>query len=175
MNHPLQSGLTLQINSVAALERLLGGNTELETSIRRSVATDFARNHMKDLVEREFNIRDAELKDQIKTEVDKIALQRDKIQSWTWTLSDDLKARIRGQVSEELKKVVDEAVRAASGKYAVMLEAELAKMTALAKSKVESTVSAKFDKEVRDALDARLRELRNLLPADPPESRRINV
>ena len=175
MNHPPQSGLTLQINSLAALERLLGGNTELETSIRRSVATDFARNHMKDLVEREFNIRDAELKAQVNAEVNKIALQRDKVQSWTWTLSDDLKARIRGQVGEELRKVVDEALKEASKKYATMLEAELAKITALAKSRVEAAVSTKFDKEVRDALDARLRELRNLLPADPPESRRINV
>jgi hypothetical protein len=167
--------LTLQINSIAALERLLGGNTEFETSIRRSVAADFARNHMKDLVEREFNIRDAELKAQVNAEVNKIALQRDKIQSWTWTLSDDLKTRIRGQVGEELRKVVDGALQEASRKYATMLEAELAKMTALAKSRVEAAVSTKFDKEVRDALDARLKELRNLLPADPPESRRINV
>lgn len=62
MNHPPESGVTLQINSLAALERLLGGDNELTASIRKSVAAAFARNYMMDLVRSEFAQKDAELK-----------------------------------------------------------------------------------------------------------------
>lgn len=37
----------IQINSLAALERLIGGDTELEMEIRRSVVEAFAKKHLK--------------------------------------------------------------------------------------------------------------------------------
>ena len=69
MNHPPESGVTLQINSLAALERLLGGDTELTASIRKSVAATFARNHMIDLVRSEFAQKEATLKQEVAQEV----------------------------------------------------------------------------------------------------------
>lgn len=37
----------IQINSLAALERLIGGDTELEIDLRRSVVEAFAKKHLK--------------------------------------------------------------------------------------------------------------------------------
>lgn len=37
----------IQINSLEALERLIGGDSELEFEIRNNVAQDFAKKHLK--------------------------------------------------------------------------------------------------------------------------------
>lgn len=39
--------MKIQINSLAAMERLLDGDTELEMEVRRSVADHFAKSHLK--------------------------------------------------------------------------------------------------------------------------------
>lgn len=42
--------LTLQINNLEALERLIGGDSEVEIEIRNSVASRFAEKHLKPLL-----------------------------------------------------------------------------------------------------------------------------
>ncbi len=46
----MNTNLTLQINSLEALERLIGGNTETEIDIRNSVVQKFAEKHLKPIV-----------------------------------------------------------------------------------------------------------------------------
>lgn len=48
------SQLTLQINSLEALERLIGNNNECEISIRNSVVQEFAKKHLKAIVNEPF-------------------------------------------------------------------------------------------------------------------------
>lgn len=43
--------ITLQINSLAALERLLGGDSQLEIEARNSIIQQFARTYLKSLVD----------------------------------------------------------------------------------------------------------------------------
>lgn len=178
MNHPPESGVTLQINSLAALERLLGGDNELTTSIRKSVAATFARNYMMDLVRKEFAQKDAELKKSVADEVAKACMQKTR-DSTNWSpvfeLTPAVKEKIRTEVGALLNNMVrDEVVRQSNALMALMNE-ELEKLRARIPEMVAQKVTTKFNKEVSDALDARLKELRNLLPADPPETRKINV
>jgi len=42
--------LTIQINNLEALERLIGGDTEVEIEIRNSIAQAFAKKHLKQLI-----------------------------------------------------------------------------------------------------------------------------
>ena len=42
--------MKLQINSLAALERLIGGDTEVELEIRNSIVQEFAKKHLKAIV-----------------------------------------------------------------------------------------------------------------------------
>jgi hypothetical protein len=42
--------MKLQINSLEALERLIGGDTEVELEIRNNIVQDFAKKHLKALV-----------------------------------------------------------------------------------------------------------------------------
>ena len=48
------SKLTLQLNSVAAVEALIGGDTEVEVELRKSVVAGFTRKHLKQLANSEF-------------------------------------------------------------------------------------------------------------------------
>jgi len=48
-------GVTIQINSVAALERLLGGDDVLAVELRRSVAAEFARRHLETIAKTAVN------------------------------------------------------------------------------------------------------------------------
>lgn len=45
--------MKIQINSLAALERLIGGDTELEIEIRNSVIQAFSKKHLKDVANTE--------------------------------------------------------------------------------------------------------------------------
>lgn len=178
MNHPPESGVTLQINSLAALERLLGGDNELTASIRKSVAAAFARNYMMDLVRKEFAQKDAELKKAVADEVTKVCMQKTR-DSTNWApiyeLTPAVKEKIRAEVSALVSNAVrDEVVRQSEALMTLMKE-ELEKLRARVPNLVAEKVTNKFNKEVSEALDARLKELRNLLPADPPETRKINV
>lgn len=40
----------IQINSLEALERLIGGNSEMEIELRKAIVLDFAKRHLKPLV-----------------------------------------------------------------------------------------------------------------------------
>lgn len=42
--------MKLQINSLAALERLIGGDTEVEIEIRNNIVQEFSKKHLKALV-----------------------------------------------------------------------------------------------------------------------------
>ena len=41
----------IQINSLAALEKLIGNDNELEIEVRRSVVNDFAKKHLKNIAD----------------------------------------------------------------------------------------------------------------------------
>jgi hypothetical protein len=43
------SGIKIQINSLEALERLIGGDTELEIDLRRTIVQEFTNKHLKAL------------------------------------------------------------------------------------------------------------------------------
>lgn len=45
--------MKIQINNLAALERLIGGDTELEIEIRNNIVQEFTKRHLKGLVETE--------------------------------------------------------------------------------------------------------------------------
>lgn len=178
MNHPPESGVTIQINNLAALERLLGADSELTTSIRSSVAEAFAKKHMVNLVEREFSQKEAAMKQLVAEEVARYCLQKTR-DSTSWApiveLTPSVKEKIKLEVSTQLGMVMAGEIARQKAEVTAALVKELETLRACIPNLVTERVTVKFNKEVTDALDARLKELRNLLPADPPESRKITV
>lgn len=174
MNHPPESGVTIQINNLAALERLLGADSELTTSIRSSVAEAFAKKHMVNLVEREFSQKEAAMKQLVAEEVARYCLQKTR-DSTSWAPIVELTPSVKEKIKLEVSTVMTEELTKQRAEITTALVKELETLRACIPNLVTERVTMKFNKEISDALDARLKELRNLLPADPPESRKITV
>lgn len=103
--------LTLQINNLEALERLIGGDSEVEIEIRNSVASRFAEKHLKPLlnssdVENVVNRLRAEINKQTTDTLNK-EIANFKV---TWGEIRDV------TVKPEIKAVLDSAVRNAVNK-----------------------------------------------------------
>jgi hypothetical protein len=62
---------TIQINSLKALERLLGGDTELEIQARNSIVQDFTKKYLKEIANKYTDETIKDLKKSVKNEVHK--------------------------------------------------------------------------------------------------------
>ena len=102
-------GTKIQINSLKALERLIGGDSEIEIEIRKSIVAEFAKRHLRSIV--------ADI-DKI---IGEIAIKEfsgcfGKItRNNTWTgehfeISDEIKRVIKGQISPIVNKKLSEAI-----------------------------------------------------------------
>ena len=132
---------------------------------------------MVDLVRQEFASKEAELKAQVLKEVDKVCLERSQGTNWqtVWVLSDRIKTQIREQIQKEVAALVNAEVTKQAELAATALASELDKLRANIPNLVQERVTMKFNREVSEALDNRLKELKSLLPLDPPETRKITV
>lgn len=109
----------IQINSLEALERLIGNDTELEIQIRNNIVQEFAKKHLKSIAnETTFQIEIATFKRKLQEEFDKkleesIATVKRYYSSGgieKVTLHSDVKAAIDKQVRERIDGQISEAV-----------------------------------------------------------------
>lgn len=112
------SGIKIQINSLKALERLIGGDSELELDIRKNIVIDFTKRYLKELVTTE-EIQKIDVK--FHREVQLIAEEKLREQgvSWNnylqkWTFSDNFKKNIKESINiiikDFIKKLLKEEV-----------------------------------------------------------------
>jgi len=115
--------LTIQINNLEALERLIGGDSEVEVDIRNSVVQKFAEKHLKPLA------NTPEVSDTLTRIREDISKQiRDRCEkevatfktSWGGSITDvklaspillELNSQVRNVVDETVRKAVDEALK----------------------------------------------------------------
>lgn len=100
--------LTLQINSIHALEKLIGGDTKVEVDIRNSVVQAFATKHLKCIANEILN-------DTFKKEIKKVTDGYIKEDSWhRFTLNDGFEKKIKAKVDElvriSIAKCIDEKI-----------------------------------------------------------------
>lgn len=110
--------LTLQINNLEALERLIGGDSEVEIEIRNSVASRFAEKHLKPLLNSS-NV--LEIVRKLREQMDKQTIDtlNKEVANFkvTWgneihgvTLKPEIKAALDSAVRNTVNKVVADAV-----------------------------------------------------------------
>ncbi len=109
--------LTLQINSLEALERLIGGDSEVEVSIRGSVAQQFTERHLKALansepVQKAINATRNEI---IRTVEERCANEIATFKStWGGSIHDiKLAAPILAEINSIVRNLVDDKIRVA--------------------------------------------------------------
>lgn len=115
--------LTIQINNLEALERLIGGDTEVEIDIRNAVVQTFADKHLKalansDAVSKTLAEIKADIAKQIKDRCEsEIAIFKT---NWAGSVSDvklnpsilqEINSQVRNLVDDKIRTDVDEALK----------------------------------------------------------------
>lgn len=103
-NNMLKNNVTLQINSLDALEKLIGGDSQIEIDIRNSTAYAFTKKHIKNFIDDNFAAKIAsdikrELSQDFKTEIQNL---------FGWYRDEQYLTRFK--LNDEMKKMVSEAV-----------------------------------------------------------------
>lgn len=158
-------GLKLQINSLAAMERLLGGDSAMEIELRRSVVAAFVAEHLGTLVKEAMNANLAGFNTKVKDEVKRLTMAN----TGRWsndsvTLSDDVKKLIKTEVDRLVAAQVQSAVSEPVENLKKRIPAE-----------VERLWNADYERRVNAGVKERLEQLRQLLPVSEHESRKITV
>ena len=147
------SAIKLQINSKEALERLIGGDSELEVELRNSIVHDFSQRYLKKLVSDQFD----KLASLAWQEVEKFAKEKfGTVQYSTWgrnyiiDLKPEIKTAVTNILQEESKKLINEAV----AEYFNHLNLE-----ALVKTVVDRQITIKIGDEVKRQVNAKINEI----------------
>jgi hypothetical protein len=107
------STLTLQLNNVQILEKMLGGDSVLEVELRQSIVNEFSKKYLKGLVDK---IED-KMQGYVNKEVSK--LYEDKVGKMVWSqyggdrfhLKDHIKQSIEGEIKDQLSTLVTECIK----------------------------------------------------------------
>jgi len=145
----------IQINSLEALERLIGNDNELEIEIRNSIVANFTKKYLKDLAKSDLMTDTAKaIQEEIKTEFFETLKEGYRTKT---VFKDDLlsefREKLRYTAQKELSAVVSELVN----EY---------KVEATIKAKLDSTVDwiteqlghIELEKRLEKLVDARLKE-----------------
>jgi hypothetical protein len=142
------------ILDASALDRLLGGNTELEIELRQSVVAQFAKHHLKPLIN---SVEVQSIVNDIKRHAADAATASiaDVETRWsggtTVVLKPEIVSKIKEKTQEQMQSIIENTVRAA--------------MTELIDSKfIEQQVNSRLDYhikyEVKSQVDAKMAAIR---------------
>jgi len=155
------ASLTLQINSLAALERLLGGETQLEIGLRHSVVQAFAEKHLKAIAKDPgFSARTKAISEQVSESLTKQV--RETVDRHLGTVIQDrwdgrkIGIKLHPPVQQDLETKACDAVRAA-------IDAAVTKSQDTWLPKIEASVQSRIDRNiealVNQRVDARVKEV----------------
>lgn len=108
-------GTKIQINSLEALERLIGGNSEIEIEIRNAIIQEFAKKHLKGIAAEEYvklseiAIR-KEIKDEYFIETKPNGSWNNSVLSFNPKVLSQIKDELRLAAREEVRKIISETI-----------------------------------------------------------------
>jgi len=102
-------GTKIQLNSLSALERLIGGDTELEVEIRNSVVQEFAKKHLKCIADNEIASVEGNIRRSIREQIDSLyGKEKYGRFGYYYELSEDQNKAIRERVDECVNEAIKE-------------------------------------------------------------------
>lgn len=151
--------MKIQINSLEAVERLIGGDTEMEIEVRNSVVQEFAKKHLKAVAETQLG----PMKDAVQNFIRDEFLNKEitKRPGWgetvTWSLKRDVLEGLKSTLQDEVKSILDDTLR-----EAIDLEGTRKKIEQILERKVEyitSEIQQKLSEEhIERLVQKRLKE-----------------
>lgn len=162
---PSNGGITLQINSAAALERLIGGDNEMEVALRRSIVAEFIKNHLdalaKAAVRDDLNRMERMVQEAVRRHV-----VEESGSSWAKTVS------LTPEMQQKIRNEVDKQVSIEINKF---IGGEVERFRSRIVPQINAMVDRDFERRVSDGVKLRLEQLRALLPLGEPETRKVTV
>ena len=152
--------LTIQINNLEALERLIGGDTQVEMEIRQSVVESFAKKHLKTMINSELlkpivvAIRH-EIEEEFFQTIKTGPMSYNTKQVFRENVSKEMRDKLVDLAKEELSGIVEEAVK--SQKNIDAVEQKINRLAAWLDEKyTEERLTVKLDKMVDERIKAKL-------------------
>lgn len=150
--------LTIQINNLQALERLIGGDTEVEIDIRNSVVQAFSEKHLKAIASSDaLNSKLNELKRDLTYTYNKeVRTQIGEIKKDYWgtvesKINPDLVAALKKQVDSNISDLVRSLVDAKLEEVYKNVEEKVSK-------RIDYFTNIYIDKEVRSRIENALKK-----------------
>lgn len=115
----MKSNLTLQINSLEALERLIGNDSATEVEIRNSVVQKFAEKHLKPIADTVLSRIDDAVKQLVAEDI--VTYKKDGWKS-SVVLKDEYKALIQEEISKKIGSEIEASCAFATQKFIETLD-----------------------------------------------------
>ncbi len=164
------TGLTLQINSVEALERLVGEDQTLHTSIRQSVLTEFLKQVNTSLPK---VIGSDSLRLQVEQEIRKTLVAENLVRITTGNIQ--ITDKFRQILREAVETLWREMLHNTNTQLQQQITTGLEDLRAQIAAQVSRQVKQQYFKDVEDEVNKRLARLKQFLPEVPEEQRKIHV
>jgi len=151
--------IKIQINSVEALERLIGGDTETEIEIRNSVVQQFAKRHLKAVAQEQMTVA---LKNTMIQEIrDKFLKHNGSSWSNDFTLNEDTAKLVEDEVKGVINAQLSDTIRQTINSY--NLEGRIMRLINMHEERFQDTCIKKFsDAEIEKLVNKRIKEKLNI-------------
>ncbi len=160
-----KNSLTLQINSLEALEKLIGGDSQVEIDIRNSVVQAFAEKHLKSVtksyqIENAITVIRASIENEVRAECKR--LFGDYSNTWRQDikLDDRVKIIIREAVSTEIRSIVDSYLKEITSVPEWIKEKVEKHVKQMAINVANIELQSKISNVVKDAIDEQVAKLK---------------
>jgi FKBP-type peptidyl-prolyl cis-trans isomerase (trigger factor) len=137
--------------TLPALERLIGGDTEIELALRKQIVQEFATRHLKAVVNEEVvKAATAEARAHVNDMVKEHFGVTSIVEATLWPMVDyRMKSRIEDRVKQHAQKAVDEAL-------AGIIESQKRWMVSDLREAVRKEMDRQIEKEIQDGIRSRL-------------------
>lgn len=149
--------IKIQINSLEALERLIGNDNELEIDIRQNVVDAFTKKHLKTIANDELMIRAKNAVTNTISEefMDKVIFNHRPTDVFKKDIVDDFKRRLRTEANMTLIDIVDEVIESTKAYERVKETVESAVLNITDKiiyASSEANINRLVDKKLKERL-----------------------
>jgi hypothetical protein len=157
----------IQINSLEALERLIGNDTQLEIEVRNNIVQEFAKKHLKALVnDSVFQNTINACKKELQSEVDlKVAEKIGEVKknSWGEVTGMTLRKDIRDQIGTVVREKVDGQIAEAVEGGIKLWETDTKSIEMVVEKKFNAQIERFIDSEVQSRLKSVIEKINGVL------------
>ena len=161
-----KNSLTLQINSLEALEKLIGGDTQVEIDIRNNIVQAFAEKHLKSLagsneIQTVLSAIKASIQEDARKECQRLfGMYQSSWKHNTVILNEDLKALLKEEVQKEISSFMESYISELVAKPESLRDKLERYVKVLTNNIISAELESKIPTSVQKAIDEQVSKLK---------------